>query len=154
MAREPAVGVGSGQFMEHHELTAHNSFLLTLAELGPLGFLLWTAAIYFAVKITVRVQVDLAVPRRSVPLVGDGAAGVADGADGFGVLPVDRLPPDALDVPGSGRRALRRRSQARPDYGPFGVRDLDVAGDIDSCCAPGSTPRSQGDRPDDPTLTR
>jgi O-Antigen ligase len=56
---EPLFGVGSGQFTEHHQLTAHNSFLLTLAELGPIGFLLWTTSIYFAFKITVRVQVEL-----------------------------------------------------------------------------------------------
>jgi O-antigen ligase len=61
MFREnPLTGVGAGQFTEHHFLTAHNSFLLTLAELGPLGFLLWTLALYFAFKITVRIQIDLA----------------------------------------------------------------------------------------------
>jgi hypothetical protein len=55
----PILGVGSGQFTEHNSLTAHNSFLLTLAELGPLGFFLWTASIYYAFKITVRVQIEL-----------------------------------------------------------------------------------------------
>jgi hypothetical protein len=59
MLREnPFTGVGAGQFTEHHFLTAHNAFLLSLAELGPLGFLLWTSAIYFAFKVTVRVQVE------------------------------------------------------------------------------------------------
>jgi hypothetical protein len=61
MFREnPVIGVGAGQFKEHHYLTAHNSFLLTLAELGPIGFLLWTAAIYFAFKVTLRVQKEMA----------------------------------------------------------------------------------------------
>ena len=61
MFREsPLLGVGAGQFTEHHTLTAHNSFLLTIAELGPLGLALWTLAIYFAFKITVRIQVELA----------------------------------------------------------------------------------------------
>jgi len=61
MFREnPLTGVGAGQFTEHHFLTAHSSFMLTLAELGPIGFVLWTSAVYFAVKVTVRVQVDLA----------------------------------------------------------------------------------------------
>jgi O-Antigen ligase len=60
MFREyPTTGVGAGQFTEHHFLTAHNSFLLTLAELGPIGFGLWTLAIYFAFKITIRVQLEL-----------------------------------------------------------------------------------------------
>jgi hypothetical protein len=61
MFREnPLTGVGAGQFTEHHFLTAHNSFLLTLAELGPVGFILWTLALYFAFKLTVRIQIDLA----------------------------------------------------------------------------------------------
>jgi hypothetical protein len=55
----PIMGVGSGQFLEHHFQTAHNSFLLALAEVGPIGLLLWTSAIYFAIKVTVRVQTDL-----------------------------------------------------------------------------------------------
>lgn len=60
MTREyPILGVGSGQFTEHHFQTAHNSFLLMLAELGPIGFLLWTSAVYFAVKITIQLQVQL-----------------------------------------------------------------------------------------------
>jgi hypothetical protein len=52
--------VGAGQFTEHHFLTAHNSFLLTLAELGPIGYVLWTLALYYAFKVTVRVQIELA----------------------------------------------------------------------------------------------
>ena len=53
-------GVGFGKFTEHHFLTAHNSFMLTLAELGPVGLVLWTAALYACVKITVRAQIDFA----------------------------------------------------------------------------------------------
>jgi len=61
MFREnPLTGVGAGQFTEHHFLTAHNSFFLTIAELGPIGMGLWTLALYFAFKITVRIQIDLA----------------------------------------------------------------------------------------------
>jgi O-antigen ligase len=56
----PLFGVGQGQFTQHHYLTAHNSFLLTLAELGPLGLILWSAALYFAFKIAIRVQTDFA----------------------------------------------------------------------------------------------
>jgi hypothetical protein len=56
----PLMGVGQGQFTEHHYLTAHNSFLLTLAELGPLGLLLWSSAMYFAFKIAIRIQIDFA----------------------------------------------------------------------------------------------
>jgi hypothetical protein len=52
------LGVGHAQFTEHHILTAHSSLVLTLAELGPLGFFLWTAVMYFAFKIVFRVQFE------------------------------------------------------------------------------------------------
>lgn len=39
----PALGVGPGNFTEYNELTAHNSFVLVLAETGFIGFLLWLA---------------------------------------------------------------------------------------------------------------
>lgn len=56
----PFVGVGAGQFGEHHYLTAHNSFILTLAELGPIGLVLWSGALYVAIKMTLRAQIELA----------------------------------------------------------------------------------------------
>ena len=54
----PLLGVGQGQFVEHHYLTAHNSVWLTLAELGPLGLLCWTATVYVSFKIVVRASID------------------------------------------------------------------------------------------------
>jgi hypothetical protein len=56
----PFFGVGTRQFGQHHYLTAHNSALLTLAEMGPIGLLLFTAIIYLAFKIALTVQRDLA----------------------------------------------------------------------------------------------
>jgi O-antigen ligase len=56
----PLMGVGEGQFTQHHYLTAHNSFLLTLAELGPLGILLFSGSLFMATKIAIRAQIDLA----------------------------------------------------------------------------------------------
>jgi hypothetical protein len=47
----PFTGVGLGQFGEYHYLTAHNSYLLTLAELGPIGMLLFSIIIYVSLKI-------------------------------------------------------------------------------------------------------
>jgi putative inorganic carbon (HCO3(-)) transporter len=41
----PVWGVGYGLFLEHSELTAHNSFLLCLAELGLVGYFLWLGTI-------------------------------------------------------------------------------------------------------------
>jgi len=44
MFREhPAFGVGPGNFTEYNDLTAHNSFVLVLAETGFIGFVLWLA---------------------------------------------------------------------------------------------------------------
>jgi hypothetical protein len=56
----PVLGVGKGQFIEHYFLTAHNSFLLALAEIGPFGLFLWCAVLYYAVKVTVQAQRQLA----------------------------------------------------------------------------------------------
>ena len=41
----PLLGVGAGQFTQHHYLTAHNSIILVLAETGIIGFALWFAFI-------------------------------------------------------------------------------------------------------------
>jgi O-antigen ligase len=46
----PLYGVGAGQFVEHHYLTAHNSFVLTFAELGLPGLVLFVSMIYVSVK--------------------------------------------------------------------------------------------------------
>jgi hypothetical protein len=54
------LGVGHGQFTEHHYLTAHSSLVLSLAELGPIGFFLFTAVIYLAFKIALRAQIQYA----------------------------------------------------------------------------------------------
>jgi O-antigen ligase len=47
----PGIGVGFGQFVEHHHLTAHNSYVLAVAELGLPGLLLWSSILYLTVKI-------------------------------------------------------------------------------------------------------
>ncbi len=49
----PGIGVGYQQFTEHHPLTAHNSYLLALAELGLPGLFLFGAIIYLSFKICV-----------------------------------------------------------------------------------------------------
>src|SRR5262249_52792223 len=38
---QPILGVGYGQFLDHHTLTAHNSLVLCLAETGLVGGFLW-----------------------------------------------------------------------------------------------------------------
>ncbi|HTL33206.1 MAG TPA: O-antigen ligase family protein [Kofleriaceae bacterium] len=46
----PVYGVGARMFSDHHWLTAHNSFVLTLAEMGIVGMFLFVAIIYLAMK--------------------------------------------------------------------------------------------------------
>jgi len=46
----PIFGVGARQFVEHHFLTAHNAYVLTLAELGFPGMVLFVAVNYLTVK--------------------------------------------------------------------------------------------------------
>ncbi len=63
----PFLGVGARQFTQHHYLTAHNSSLLALAELGPIGLLLFTAIVYLAFKIALTAQRDLADRPEAAP---------------------------------------------------------------------------------------
>jgi hypothetical protein len=37
----PLFGVGYNGFLDHHEITAHNSFVLCFAELGLTGYIVW-----------------------------------------------------------------------------------------------------------------
>jgi len=46
----PIFGVGARQFTEHHFLTAHNSFVLTLAELGFPGMIMFVSIVYLTFK--------------------------------------------------------------------------------------------------------
>lgn len=49
----PIYGVGARMFSEHHFLTAHNSYVLMLAELGIVGLFLFVAILYLCVKTLV-----------------------------------------------------------------------------------------------------
>lgn len=53
----PVWGVGKDQFTEHHYLTAHNSFVLCMAELGFAGLAMWVGLFYFCVRDGRRVGV-------------------------------------------------------------------------------------------------
>lgn len=46
----PIFGAGFNNFMEHHWLTAHNSFVLCFAELGLVGFFVWIGMIVLTFK--------------------------------------------------------------------------------------------------------
>lgn len=52
MFREhPLFGVGPDQYTDYNPLTAHNSFVLVLAETGILGFILWLAFVVYGFRM-------------------------------------------------------------------------------------------------------
>lgn len=57
---DPVFGVGKGMFTEYHHLTAHNSHVLTFAELGLLGMFLWISMLYMAFKPSLVAMRDFA----------------------------------------------------------------------------------------------
>ncbi len=48
----PLFGVGQGMFTEYHNLTAHNSYMLVLAELGLLGSIFFVGMFYISLLWT------------------------------------------------------------------------------------------------------
>jgi O-antigen ligase len=46
----PIYGIGARMFAEHHFLTAHNSYVLMIAELGLVGLVLFVAVVYLCMK--------------------------------------------------------------------------------------------------------
>jgi hypothetical protein len=42
---KPIFGVGYGNFLDHHNLTAHNSFVLCFSEIGLVGYFAWLGLI-------------------------------------------------------------------------------------------------------------
>jgi hypothetical protein len=63
----PIFGVGKGQFVEHHSLTAHNSIVLVLGELGSFGYSFWFAFVGLSVYTLYRL-VNMAPPQREPQL--------------------------------------------------------------------------------------
>jgi hypothetical protein len=55
----PVFGVGQRQFGEHHFMTAHNTFVLALAELGFIGLCLFVTLLYLTGKTLVRGVIEL-----------------------------------------------------------------------------------------------
>lgn len=46
----PILGVGKDLFRDHHEKTAHNSWILALAETGLFGYLAWSGFMFFCLS--------------------------------------------------------------------------------------------------------
>lgn len=47
----PIFGVGPDMYSDYHHLTAHNSFVLVMAETGIIGYTLWLAFILYAFRM-------------------------------------------------------------------------------------------------------
>lgn len=52
----PLFGVGYNMFGEHHVRTAHNSFVLVIAELGVLGYYVWLSNIILTVTMLLQIE--------------------------------------------------------------------------------------------------
>lgn len=52
----PVFGVGFGGFTDHHTLTAHNSYVLVLAELGTVGYMFWALALSLAILMLIKIR--------------------------------------------------------------------------------------------------
>ena len=57
--QSPIYGVGPRQFVEHHYMTAHNSYVLSLAETGLVGLVLFICMLFLTVKTCIRGIIDL-----------------------------------------------------------------------------------------------
>lgn len=56
LMRYPLTGVGYSQFTEHHFLTAHNAYMLTVGELGLPGMALFSWILFAAIKIPLSIM--------------------------------------------------------------------------------------------------
>ncbi|MEG3767659.1 O-antigen ligase family protein [Alteromonas sp. 14N.309.X.WAT.G.H12] len=52
----PLFGVGKEQFVIYHNKTAHNSYVLTFAELGTAGYTLWMTFIFIMFVMLIRIR--------------------------------------------------------------------------------------------------
>ena len=50
LSHHPVFGVGYGNFIEHHDYTAHNSFVFAFAEIGLVGYAFWVALLVLAFR--------------------------------------------------------------------------------------------------------
>ena len=48
----PLFGIGAGGYSDHNDLTAHNSFVLVLAEMGFIGFTIFLAIVVYCFWMT------------------------------------------------------------------------------------------------------
>jgi hypothetical protein len=70
LKQNPFFGVGPRMFTDYHYLTAHNTYVLTLAELGVVGMFLFVALLYLCFKTLYVGMKELArIPGTAAPQV-------------------------------------------------------------------------------------
>lgn len=62
----PLFGVGYNMFIEHHIRTAHNSYVLVIAELGILGYFVWLSIIVLTTMMLLQIE-RMDAPRPNMP---------------------------------------------------------------------------------------
>jgi O-antigen ligase len=70
----PLLGVGLGRFAEYNELTAHNSYLLALSELGLPGMIVFSIVMYLSAKIPFVILAQTASPGAAGGIESEGVA--------------------------------------------------------------------------------
>ena len=123
----PIWGIGKSQFIEHHNITAHNTFVLESAELGLIGIALWVGVFYTSFKIVLlavgryRSRPDGTLPYAWARALLASLCGIAVGTSflSLGYHPVVWA---FLALPGAYYLAVRRHD---PEFRVvFGARDL------------------------------
>jgi O-antigen ligase len=74
----PLLGVGKGAYTDLYQLTAHNSFVLALAETGLIGFTVWIAFVGYGLWMLVRIVRWRPPPGVDVEVLGLDGPGLAE----------------------------------------------------------------------------
>jgi putative inorganic carbon (hco3(-)) transporter len=82
----PLFGVGYDRFLEHHILTAHNSFVLCFSELGMFGYFIWIGFIVMAFLQLNAVIKANRLTGRSSSAVSSGVSGVSGALGAVGAV--------------------------------------------------------------------
>ena len=123
----PIWGVGKSQFVDNYYITAHNTFVLEVAELGFVGLVLWGSVLYMGFKIVLlairryRDRPDSVVPYVWARALLASLSGLAVGATflSLGYHPVVWA---VMALPGAYYMAVRNHD---PEFRvTFGARDL------------------------------
>ena len=92
----PIFGVGPDMYSDYHPLTAHNSFVLVMAETGIIGYTLWLAFVIYAFRMMWAASRGLGQPvwRDDEAMEAEIEAAAVEGADADALLAAE----DARDA--------------------------------------------------------